>query len=78
MDFYHETHGLIRLDPEARNIKHTHIEEIPDKKIWRISQTLLDQENLNDHIARFSLDLNFSDLKNAPALIFHGISPVAE
>ena len=78
MDFYHETHSLIRLDPEARNIKHTHIEEIPDKKIWRISQTLIDQENLNDHIARFSLDLNFSDLKNAPALIFHGISPVAE
>jgi superfamily II RNA helicase len=78
MDSYHDTHGLIRLDPEARNIKHTHIQEVPDKKIWRISQTLIDQENFNDHIARFSLDLTLSDLKNAPALIFHDISATAE
>ena len=78
MNSYEDTHGLIRLDPEARNIKHTHIEDIPDKKIWRISQTLIDQEDLNDHIAHFSLDLTSSDLKNAPALIFHGVSPIAE
>ena len=75
---YHDTHGLIRLDPEARNTKHTQIEEIPDKRIWRISQTLIDQEDLNDHIAHFSLDLTRSDLKNAPALIFQGVSPVGE
>ncbi len=73
MNAYHDTHGLIRLDPEARNTKHTHIEEIPDQKIWRISQTLIDQEDLNDHLAHFSLDLPASDLKGAPALIFHGI-----
>jgi superfamily II RNA helicase len=78
MNAYDDTHGLIRLDPEARNIKHTHIEEIPDKRIWRISQTLIDQEDLNDHIAHFSLDLTCSDLKNAPALIFQGVSPVGE
>jgi superfamily II RNA helicase len=78
MHAYHETHGLIRLDPEARNTKHTHIEEIPDKKIWRITQTLIDQEDLNDHLAQFSLDLHASDLKGAPALVFHGINATGE
>lgn len=78
MNAYHNTHGLIRLDPEARNTKHTHIEEIPDKKIWRISQTLIDQEDLNDHLAHFSLDLTASDTKGAPALIFQGIDRAGE
>lgn len=74
MDAYHETHGLIRLDPEARNAKHTHIEEVPEQKIWRISQTLVDQENLNDHTATFLLDLQASDQKNSPALTLESIS----
>lgn len=78
MNTYHDSHGLIRLDPEARNTKHTHIEEIPDKKIWRISQTLIDQEDLNDYLAHFSLDLTASDIKGAPALIFHGIDRTGE
>ncbi len=78
MNTYHDTHGLIRLDPEARNTKHTHIEEIPDKRIWRISQTLIDQEDINDHLAHFFLDLTSSDIRNSPALIFHEISPIAE
>ncbi len=73
MNDYHDTHGLIRLDPEARNTKHTHIEEIPDKKIWRVTQTLIDQEDINDHLAHFSLDLPASDQKNSPNLIFHGV-----
>ena len=63
-----QTHGLILLDPEARNIKHTQIQETPEKGIWLISQTLVDQENLNDHIACFELDLKASDNSQVPVL----------
>jgi len=76
MDTYHESHGLLRLDPEARNLKHTHIEEIPEKKLWRITQTLIDQEDLNDHAATFELDLTQSDQLNRPALRFISITQI--
>ena len=68
MDAHHEIHGLLRLDPEARNLKHTRIEEFPEKGIWRITQTLIDQEDLNDHTATFELDLTKSDELHVPAL----------
>ena len=76
VDEFHDSHGLIRLDPEARNMKHTHIQEVPDKCLWRISQTLIDQENLNDHTAIFQLDLKASDENNAPVLSFESIMPI--
>ncbi len=72
---HYDTHGLIRLDPEARNQKHTHIEEFPEKKIWHIHQTLIDQEDLNDHTATFELDLVRSDEIRAPSLRLLSISP---
>jgi hypothetical protein len=76
VDEFHDSHGLIRLDPEARNMKHTHIQEVPDKCLWRISQTLIDQENLNDHTVIFQLDLKASDENNAPVLSFESIMPI--
>ncbi len=68
MDEFHQTHGFLRLDPEARNSKHTTIEELPDKGIWRIGQTLVDQENMNDESAAFHLDLAASDREIRPIL----------
>ena len=78
LDAFHETHGLIRLDPEARNLKHTHIEEIPEKKLWRITQTLIDQEDINDHAVTFELDLAQSDQTAQPELRLISISPIAD
>ncbi len=78
LNAHYETHGLIRLDPEARNQKHTHIEQIPDKKIWRIHQTLIDQEDLNDHTATFELDLEKSDTASAPVLTLIALQPTEE
>lgn len=74
---FYETQGLIRLDPEARNKKHTTIEEIPEKKIWIIHQTLIDQEDLNDHTATFELDLVESDTASKPALTLISIQPIS-
>jgi superfamily II RNA helicase len=68
MDEFHKTHGLLRLDPEARNRKHTSIEELPDKGIWRIEQTLIDQEDTNDQTVTFHLDLAATNRELRPIL----------
>lgn len=73
LEEFHHTHGLILLDPEARNKKHTHIQELPEKGIWKISQTLVDQEGLNDHLAYFELHLQATEQKKSPALHFFSI-----
>ncbi len=74
LNTHYETHGLIRLDPEARNKKHTHIEEVPEKKIWEIHQTIIDQEDLNDHTATFELNLEKSDQTSSPSLTLISLS----
>ncbi|MFD2257332.1 DEAD/DEAH box helicase [Luteolibacter algae] len=76
MDEYHQTHGFIRLDPEARNMKHTKIEEIPGKKLWRIEQTLIDEEGLNDFLVILELDLEKSDETSAPVLRLQGFEAI--
>lgn len=68
MHQFHHIHGLLRLDPEARNSKHTTIVEIPEKGVWRIEQTLIDQEGLNEEFVTFHLDLPASDLELRPVL----------
>ncbi len=75
LQHHYEAHGLLRLDPEARNQKHTHIDQIPEKNIWRFHQTLIDQEDLNDHTATFELDLEKSDQISSPALTLISINP---
>jgi superfamily II RNA helicase len=49
----------IRLDPEARNIRHTHVEPAPPDApgTWRVEQMLIDAEGDNDWVARFAVDL---------------------
>lgn len=75
MEEYHQSHGHILLNPEARNAKHTHIRQLPEKGIWEISQTLVDEEDLNDHTAHLELDLPATELNGSPALRFTGIHP---
>lgn len=65
---YYQSHGNILLDPEARNTKHTRIQELPEKGIWEISQTLLDQEDLNDYTATFELHLEATEANQSPDL----------
>src|SRR6185295_6588869 len=41
-------HGALRLDPEARNLRHTHVHAAEDKTTWRVQQMLVDTEEVND------------------------------
>jgi hypothetical protein len=54
---YHSDHGQIRLDPNARNIRHTYITTSDNKKTWKVEQMIIDLDNENDWIAEFEVDL---------------------
>jgi hypothetical protein len=53
VDPYFDDHTAIRLDPPARNRAHTRIFRDPLDEAWRIEQTLVDPDELNDWMLRF-------------------------
>jgi superfamily II RNA helicase len=67
-DEYRVDHGLVRLDPEARNLRHTHVVERDGERIWRVQQVLVDSEGHNDWLAEFDIDLAVSAHDRAPAM----------
>ncbi|MDF1658568.1 MAG: DUF3516 domain-containing protein [Verrucomicrobiales bacterium] len=78
MEGYFTEHGLIRLDPEARNRKHCRIKEGNDPLRWQVEQGLVDQEELNDWSIRVDVDLKASDEQDEVVLLWNGIGPVSE
>jgi hypothetical protein len=44
-------HGGLRLDPEARNLRHTSVSVAADKASWQVDQMLIDSAGLNDWLA---------------------------
>jgi len=68
VEAYFTVHGHLRLDPEARNARHTYIAIAEDKKTWRIQQMLIDADEHNDWVAEFVVDLVESRVKEEPAL----------
>ena len=80
---YEAARGRYRLDPEARNLRHTRVleaEEVPGgaQGCWRIEQTLVDQEGENDWVAEFEADLGASREQNSAVLRFLRIRPMFE
>ncbi len=61
-------HGRIRLDPEARNRRHTYMTPSEDRKQWRVQQMLVDPDEANDWVAEFEVDLARSREAGEPAL----------
>ncbi|MCX6552256.1 MAG: DUF3516 domain-containing protein [Acidobacteria bacterium] len=56
-DAFRVEHGGLRLDPEARNLRHTHVELEADQPRWRVQQMLVDPEMHNDWVGEFEVDL---------------------
>ncbi len=54
---YRVDHKGIRLDPEARNVRHTYIKQMPEIKTWHLQQMLIDEEETNDWVLEFDIDL---------------------
>ena len=72
-----EEHGRIRLDPEARNAKHCFLTEITEKRLWKVEQILVDEQEFNDWSVVFEIDLEKSDAEGEAMLSLVELGPVA-
>jgi superfamily II RNA helicase len=68
LDEFHAGHDYLRLDPEARNVRHTYVTPSEDKRHWRVQQMLIDPAEANDWVAEFVVDLAASRANGEPAL----------
>jgi len=61
-------HGGLRLDPEARNLRHTSVAVAEDRASWRVQQMLIDPSGLNDWVAEVDVDLTASRVTGEPVV----------
>jgi hypothetical protein len=73
---YVAEHGAVRVDPEARNARHTHVAADDGQSIWRVQQMLVDAEMVNDWVAEFVVDLDESRVRQQPAISMSRIGPL--
>jgi hypothetical protein len=76
LDDYRREHTSLRFDPEARNLRHTHVTTAADGDAWRVEQVLVDPEEHNDWSAEFEIDLAASRQANEPVLTLRRIGPI--
>jgi hypothetical protein len=65
---YRVEHGPVRFDPEARNLRHTHVSDAGESRAWRVQQMLVDPDMHNDWVAEFEVDLEQSREAGQPTL----------
>jgi hypothetical protein len=78
IDGYYADHERIRLDPEARNGRHTHVEISQDGQSWRVCQVLIDPDGANDWQAEFRVDLAAARESGRPSLELVRVGAVVE
>jgi len=61
-------HAGLRLDPEARNLRHTHVQPSEDRSRWLVQQMLVDPEGHNDWVMELEVDLAASREVGEPVL----------
>jgi hypothetical protein len=61
-------HSGLRLDPEARNLRHTSVEAAEDGTAWRVQQMLVDTADLNDWVLELEVDLPGSREAGEPVI----------
>ena len=76
LEDYRVEHSLVRLDPEARNLRHTHVDRLDGQRTWRVQQVLVDPELQNDWMAAFDVDVAASREANRAVLRLREIGPI--
>jgi len=76
LEDYHQEHEHLRLDPEARNTRHTYVTPSEDKRSWRVQQMLVDPEGHNDWVAEFIIDLSASRVAEEPVMKLTKLGPL--
>ena len=74
---YRHEHDRLRLDPEARNARHTYAAPAEDGQTWRVQQMLVDPEMHNDWVAEFRVDIAASREAERPVLTLVHLGPLA-
>ncbi|NLT69434.1 MAG: DUF3516 domain-containing protein [Verrucomicrobiaceae bacterium] len=75
---FHEGHGRLRFDPEARNAKHCRIEAKAGASLWQVEQILVDESENNDWHACFEVDLSASAERGKAVLRLVGFGPLVD
>lgn len=75
-DAYVQDRGWFRLDPEGRAAKHTHIDAEDDT--WRVTQVMVDSDELNDWSLEVEVDVSASREAGAVVLRWGGMGAVAD
>src|SRR6185436_14993337 len=76
LEDYRVDHERVRLDPEARNVRHTHADPSDERRTWRVQQVLVDPALQNDWMAELEVDLAASRERNQPVLWLREIGPI--
>jgi len=76
LDEYRVEHPHLRFDPEARNLRHTHVTVAGDGRSWLVQQVLVDPEEHNDWVATFEVDLAASREESRPAMRLQDLGPL--
>ena len=76
LEDYGVDHERVRLDPEARNVRHTHVDPSDDRRTWRVQQVLVDPELHNDWMAELEVDLAASREANRPVMQLVLLGPI--
>jgi len=69
-------HERPRFDPEARNVRHTHVDPDRNGRAWRVEQVLVDPAGHNDWMAELDVDLPASREANQPVLWLRRMGPI--
>jgi hypothetical protein len=78
VEAYYVEHQYIRLDPEARNVRHTYVIPSEDKRTWKVEQVLIDPDEHNDWKAAFTIDLQSSKQTGEPVMRLAGIGAIGK
>jgi len=76
LEAYRAEHHELRFDPEARNLRYTHVAPAADGQRWRVQQVLVDDELHNDWMAEFDVDVAASRGANRPVLWLRALVPI--
>lgn len=76
LEAYYAEHERLRLDPEARNLRHTYVTPSEDSTRWRVQQMMIDPEEANDWVAEFEVDLARSRETGAPVMQLLRLGPL--
>jgi hypothetical protein len=78
VEAYYAAHSQLRLDPEARNTRHTYVVPEDGNLKWKVQQMLIDREEHNDWVAEFEVDITRSRESQEPHLTLIQLQALSE